>query len=198
LPPADHPEFARLLKSLRRSAPAIAWTGPCYRVAAEQWARSEDLFTGEGARKIGGRWNRPGIAAAYASLDVHAAMSEWLAQMKRAGISPKRAMPFVVGWGDARLQRVLDVADAALLRQLKLSKKALLEAEWTAENLKGKESLPQALGRAAVRCRYEGLLVPSAVTRARNLVIFPAALRIGSRLTSHGLMGLPRPPRRAR
>jgi RES domain-containing protein len=193
LPLADHPEFARLLKTIRSSSPAIPWKGRCYRLAAEEWARSKDLFNGEGARKIGGRWNRPGITAVYASLDVPTVTHEWLAQMKRAGIPPEQGMPFVVGWGEARLRRVLDVGDASLLRQLEITRRALLEVEWTEENRRGREALPQALGRAALRCGYEGLLVPSAVVKARNLVLFPQNLGVGSRLKAHGLKGFARP-----
>ena len=186
---ADHPAFDRLLRALRRAPRAIPWKGSCFRVAEERWARSEDLFSGEGARRLGGRWNRPGTAAAYASLDPDVAAKEWLAQLKRAGIPPAQRMPAAWTTGDVELQRVLDVGDASLLEALGLSKPDLLDVDWEEDNRRNRESLPQALGRAALRCKYEALLVPSATGRGRNIVLFPRALRAGSRVKPKGLKG---------
>ena len=114
-----------------------------------------------------------------------------MAQMERTGIPPEQGMPAVLGWGDVELQRALDVTDSSLLRALRITKKGLLDVDWEGENEAGRESLPQALGLAALMCGYEGLLVPSAAAKARNLVIFPQALRVGSRVKAHGLKGLP-------
>jgi RES domain-containing protein len=168
-----------------------AWKGACFRVAEERWSYSKDLFTGEGARALGGRWNQPGIATAYASLEVRVATEEWLAQLARAGIPAESKLPAAVSFGEVELQKVLDV-DGALIRRLRLTRKELLSSDWEEENRAGKESLPQALGRAALALGCEALLVPSAaVARGKNLVLFPGALLPGSWVVSHGLKGLP-------
>ncbi len=185
MPLAPHPEFDRVLKTLE-SVPAIAWKGECYRAAEERWATTVELFSGKGAQRIGGRWNAPGTATVYASLDPEVALKEWLAQAKRAGIPVRSRLPVAVSWGEVDLQRLVDLTSSLTLRRL-APRKALLAVEWGLENDAGRESLPQAVGRAALKLGCEALLVPSAVTRAANLVLFPQALRPGSRVVPHGL-----------
>jgi RES domain-containing protein len=189
VPLAPHPDHARLVATLRDALPrARRWSGACYRAAAPQWSRSHDLFSGEGARRIGGRWNPPGIRAAYVALSPEAALAEQLAQGRRAGIPDAHALPSVVSWGDARLSRVLALSDRALVRQLETTLRALLASDWPRENAAGREALPQAIGRAARESGWEALLVPSAAVRgAENLVVFPDRLVLGSRCTPHGL-----------
>ena len=193
MPLAPHPEYERLRGSLHGAHHGISWKGTCYRVAEERWSRAHDLFAGEGARRAGGRWNQPGTAAAYASLELEAALLEWKAQLRRAGIPLEQAMPAVVSTGEVELEQVLDLADAALLRELGLTRTKLLASGWADENATGRESLSQALGRAALASGYEALLVPSAVAKARNLVLFPQALRPGSRVAARELTRLVEP-----
>lgn len=186
MPLAPHPQFDRILRSLRRSLPAVPWKGTCFRVAEQRWSSSNHLFTGEGARLLGGRWNQPGTAAAYASLDPDAAYAEWKAQLQRAGIPLEQKLPAVLSFGDVELQRLLELGPA-LLRRLRASREQLLAVEWEDENHAGRESLSQALARAALDAGCEALLVPSAVQKALNLVLFPRALAAGSRVEPHGL-----------
>ena len=193
MPLAPHPEYERLQTSLHGGLQGSAWKGTCYRVAEERWSRAHDLFTGEGARRAGGRWNHPGTAAAYASLELAAAVKEWKAQQRRAGIPLEQAMPAVVSSGEVELQQVLDLADAALLRELGLARTKLLATRWADENAAGREGLTQAVGRAALAAGYEALIVPSAVARARNLVLFPQALRPGSGVAVRGVTRLVEP-----
>ena len=193
MPLAPHPEYERLRRTLHGAHHGIAWKGTCYRVAEERWSRAHDLFAGEGARRVGGRWNRPGTAAAYASLERETAVLEWKAQLRRAGIPLAQAMPAVISSGEVQLEQVLDLADAALLRELGLSRTKLLAGGWALETEAGRESLSQAVGRAALASGYEALLVPSAVAKARNLVLFPQALRPGSRIEASGMTRLDQP-----
>jgi hypothetical protein len=53
-----HPESERLARALARCGPlAEKWAGFVYRSASPEYANRDDLITGAGARKTGGRWN---------------------------------------------------------------------------------------------------------------------------------------------
>lgn len=51
--------------------------------------RADDALSGEGARRFGGRWNRPGQAAVYTSTTVSLAVLEWLAHVDSSDASPE-------------------------------------------------------------------------------------------------------------
>ena len=59
----------------------------------------------------------------------------------------------------------------------------LKREDWREENDSGRESLTQAIGRAAHAARIQGLLVPSSqLPKQTNLIVFPDRLAAGSRL----------------
>lgn len=53
--------------------------------------RADDALSGEGARRFGGRWNRPGQPAVYTSTTVSLAVLEWLAHVDPSDAPPELA-----------------------------------------------------------------------------------------------------------
>jgi len=51
--------------------------------------RAGDALSGEGARRYGGRWNRPGKAAVYTSSTASLALLEWLAHVDPSDAPPE-------------------------------------------------------------------------------------------------------------
>ncbi len=185
-----HPSARRLRSALKRADPWIRkWTGSAYRAASPEWAHDERLLDGEGARKQGGRWSAPGVRAAYLCESAEAALAEFLAGSRAAGIPDQRVLPVVVTWAEVRLQHVLDLTTAAACTDLGLDLDRLLTTPWRAENVAGREAEPQSLGGVARTLGLEALRVPSAaVPGAVNLVVFVDRLDTGSRLDPHGLV----------
>lgn len=136
----------------------------------------------------GGRWSAPGIRAAYLCESPEAALSEYLAGARDAGIPDRSGLPAVVAWGEVRLQRVLDLTRPAACAALGIDLTRLLASPWRSENECGQVSESQAWGGAARSSGSEALRVPSAaVAGAVNLVVFVDRLLPGSRLSAHGL-----------
>ena len=181
-----HPEFERLAAAVRR-LPSGPWRGVAYRSASPAYAGSRDLLSGEGVRRHGGRWNAAGaFPAVYASLTPETAVAEALAQFRYYGIPDADAMPRVLVALDASLAALADLTDGRTRRVLRVSRRRMRADSWRAAAERGRESLAQAIGRAAYDARLEGLLVPSAADRKGvNLVVFPERLRPESRLEVH-------------
>jgi len=181
-----HPEFARLAEAVRRLSSG-PWKGIAYRSASPAYAGSRDLLSGEGVRRHGGRWNAAGaFPAVYASLTPETAIAEALGQFRYYGIPDADAMPRVLVALDASLAALADLTAGPARRILRVSRRRMRADSWRAAAERGRESLTQAIGRAAYEAEIEGLLVPSAVDRkGANLVFFPERLRAGSRLTVH-------------
>jgi len=186
---APHPRYRDLARRLRRAALRPSpWKGTFFRFTSARYAASDDLVSGEGSRVHGGRWNPPGsFAAVYGSLEPETATAESLALQRRYGVPDEWGMPRVLCAIETDVKSVL-VLDEAACAKLGLELGELAREDWRAAEDLGRESLGRALGRAAHAAGFEGLLVPSAARRgARNLVVFPRALRPGSRLRARGL-----------
>jgi RES domain-containing protein len=178
-----HPESARLAAALRR-IPARRWSGVAYRSTSPAYAGASDLLSGEGVRRHGGRWTPPGsFRAVYASLAPETAVAEALANFRHYGIPEADAMPRVLLAVELDLQAVVDLTQGAARRILRVSRRRMLAEPWRRAQSLGLESLTQAIGREAFTAGLEALQVPSAADPSgRNLVVFPARLRPGSRL----------------
>ena len=183
-PLSPHPGSPRLTRALARNGALIGpWSGVAFRSTSPAYANSRDLLSGEGVRRYGGRWNPPGLAAVYASATPEIALAEALAQFRRYGIPDRDAMPRVLVAIEARLDRVLDLTDGQVRRALRVSRRRMAGEDWRGLQARGQEAVTQAIGRLASEAGVEGLLAPSAaVPDGKNLVVFPAALRPGSRL----------------
>ena len=177
-----HPRFADLLRSIRDAADRIGpWEKRVYRAVELPWAHPAYLVSGEGTQKHGGRWMHAGITPV-----AHAAMTEALAikESRRAfdyyGIRKPRNNPRVSVEIEVRLKRVLQLAPVESVFP-NIASGELLAEDWEKVNGKGRETLAQAIGRAAWKAGLDGLVVPSSRDkRGRNLVWFPSNLRAGS------------------
>lgn len=116
--------------------------------------RIADAFTGEGARRFGGRWNSPGISIVYCSSSISLAALETLVH-----INPQIPLKYVV----YEIQ-----FDRALVEDLPRSK---FHSGWNAEP-PGPVSM--SIGDAWVReARSAVLAVPSVLTGEVNYLLNP-------------------------
>jgi RES domain-containing protein len=174
-----HPESERLARALARcEVLAQAWAGFVYRSSSSEYSNRDDLITGAGAKKTGGRWNPMGsFHTIYASLDFETAAAEALAYNRRFRIPDHLAMPRVFAALEAQLARVLDLRRGPVRSALKLSVDRLTAEEWWKLQKRGKEAITQAIGRLAWHAKWQALIVPSAARPAGvNLIVFPANL----------------------
>jgi RES domain-containing protein len=163
---------------------AVGWSGEVYRSATPRYARSRDIVSGMGSCRMGGRWNPPGsFPTVYASLEPEAAMSESLATFRYFGWALHDAMPRVFRVLEARLHRVLDLCRPGNVPHLASWLKAAQREDWRALQRDGRETISQAIGRAAFAVKVEGILVPSSASPGNtNLVAFPGRFAPGSSL----------------
>lgn len=154
-------------------AHAGPFAGAAYRATSVQYANRDDLLTGQGAKRAGGRWNPPGgCATVYLSLAPETALAEALAQHRHFGWADGDAMPLVLVGLEVSLRIVLDLTDGTVRAALGVSEARMLGDAW--RKSKTHESLTQAIGRLAFEAELEGIIVPSvAAPEAKNLVVFP-------------------------
>lgn len=174
-----HPESERLERALARCTTfAETWAGFVYRSSSPEYASRDDLITGAGAKKTGGRWNpKESFHTVYASLDVETATAEAMAHNRRFRIPEHTAMPRLFAALEVELIRVLDLRRGLVRSALRVSADRLTAEEWWKMQKRGKEAITQAIGRLAWHARWEALLVPSAARPGgANLITFPANL----------------------
>ena len=178
-PPCAHPQSLALARAVERVVDrAETLTGVAYRACAVEYANRDDLITGAGSKKNGGRWNpRSSFHAVYLSFDIEVALAEYLGQYDRFGWQPSAKTPLVIAAAEVRLRRVLDLTDGSLRKAIGVSLDRIVADDWVTAQDRGDESLTQAIGRIAYQLELEGLRVPSALRpAAANLVYFPANL----------------------
>ncbi|HWS15409.1 MAG TPA: RES family NAD+ phosphorylase [Candidatus Methylomirabilis sp.] len=116
------------------------------------------------SRSAGGRWNPPGEFGALYTTTVEGDIER---EMERAaekrGITPKDLLPRDIVTIAVSLHKVLDLTDPAILRDLKFHADDLTKDayEHTCD-----------LGRAVFKAGIEGIVVPSATGKGKNLVIY--------------------------
>jgi RES domain-containing protein len=147
--------------------------GSVYRSAAPKYANSTDLLSGEGSRKVGGRWNPVGVAAVYGSFTPQTALEEMLAHANYYRLPIHASMPRTFIAIEFTLKAVLDLTDGRNRQALAVSEKRLMTCDWRAEMRAGKTPLTQQVGLAAANAGLEGLLVRSAAdSTGVNLIVF--------------------------
>jgi RES domain-containing protein len=172
-----HPDGISLA---RRVARCIRHVGPrsgeVFRATSVEYANRDDLLTGQGAKRTGGRWNPPGsFATVYLSLTPETALAEYLAHHRYFGFKDSDAMPYVTVGIEATLGRVLDLTDGAVRRALRVSDARMTDPGW--RKAKSLESLTQALGRLCFEAEFDAVVVPSSASPgSANLVVFPGNL----------------------
>jgi RES domain-containing protein len=166
-------------------AKGAAWSGTAYRAVGTEYANKRDLLSGEGTKRFGGRWTPPGsFAAAHASLDVKTAVAESLGTQQQYGIAVDARLPLTLVAIDVSLQKLIDLTDDTILRELGLTRQRLLRCRWRERMDKGRGALTQAIGCIAFEAGLEALFVPSAQARkGKNLVVFLDNLQKASSLT---------------
>src|ERR1022692_1879115 len=175
------------LKALIQSATGKAanWNVIVYRAVGTEYANKRDLLSGEGTKRFGGRWTPPGsFATAHASLDVRTAVAESLGTQQQYGIAVAARLPLTLVAIDVSFQKLHDLTDDSILRELDLTRQRLLRCRWRENMDKGREAITQAIGRIAFEAGLEALFVPSAQGRkGKNLVVFPDNLQKANSLT---------------
>lgn len=148
----------------RPNLTAIAAIGPIsfadsvYRVVPG--ALRDKILSTEGNRYYPGRYHIGGeTGILYTSLERNLAIRELGRHSARANLQDGLA----AGKIKVKLQKVLDLTQAAVLAKLGLSKEALVSPDWT---------ITQAVSHQARKAGFQGLLVPSATGSGVNLVVF--------------------------
>jgi RES domain-containing protein len=181
---SDHPDFDQVL---RRVAALVAHAGSLrevmFRCSEPTFATKDDLLTGDGSRKHGGRWNPPAsFATVYAAFSDATALAESKAHFLYYGLDPADALPRTIVAVDVKLAKVLDLTDGMVRKTLGVSATRMRGDDWRKLNRRGTESLTQAIGRAGYESGLEGMIVP-ACDGGRNVVWFPGNLRETSKAT---------------
>ncbi|MDX1926118.1 MAG: RES family NAD+ phosphorylase [Pirellulaceae bacterium] len=182
--PSDTPEVRELFVNISKLYyVAKGFSGTVVRSVGTKYATETSFFTGSGAAKTGGRWNRVGIEAVYASLDVMTATQEAYQNFIVYGLPLSGIRPRVTAGADVSLVKVLDLTDASVRRKLGFSREDLVDEDWRAIQAAGEESWTQAIGRGCYLAGFEGILVPSARNlKGKNIVVFPKNLSKSSKL----------------
>jgi len=152
------PLSRELLEYLQRLAPS-PFRGSVYRhMFGERPPTLENT--------LGARWNPPGVAAIYLSLERETVIAEGDHAL---AVQPLR--PRIDRWVysvSVELSDALDLSAADVLERAGIG----------AAELDGDDQAPcRAVGEAVAWLGYEGLLVPSARAAGTNLVIFTANLK---------------------
>jgi RES domain-containing protein len=128
----------------------------------------------------------------YASTMPDTAMDKAFAHHRYFGIPIHRALPRVFVAISAKLSNVLKLTDGKVRQQLRISQSRMVGEDWRKEQDRGRESLTQAIGRAAYENGLKAILVRSAASSTgEGLVIFPANLKPNSKLKILNASGLP-------
>lgn len=144
---------------------SISFSDSVYRVVPG--ALRDKILSTEGNRYYPGRYHIAGeTGILYTSLERGLALRELGRHAARANLQGGLA----AGKIKVKLQKVLDLTQAAVLTKLCLSKEALVSPDC---------SITQAVSHQARKAGFQGLLVPSATGSGINLVIFENNLAEG-------------------
>jgi RES domain-containing protein len=163
IPYSHYPDFLAVIRSLVTDGRAGPWNGIFYRYTSTKYATGARMMSGSGAFQAGGRWNAPrAFHAVYCASNPELANREYFAGYRAAGFPIHKALPLVGKAVRVALDRVLDFQDPAVLGRLGITPDQLARDRWKEATDAGRESLCQALGRAAFEAGVEALLVASA------------------------------------
>jgi RES domain-containing protein len=151
--------------------------GALYRALNPIYARAP--LSGRGAELYGGRFNRKGAPALYASLSILTAVRE----ANQAGdLQPTTLVSY-----DADIERVFDSRDEAAMRVARFDAAALADVAWRDEMKARGEARTQAFAAKLSAAGFHGLLVrsfaPGAGDDDLNLVLWAWSDRAPCRLT---------------
>jgi len=154
------PGILELLESLAHES----WTGHAWR---HVFGRVNPLH----ANSLGARWNPKGVLALYTSLSRKGALAEGDHLISRQPVPPsKPRYLYKIG---VNLGKVIDLGTLA-----KLAPVGIDESDLAADDF---DDCPM-VGGCVAWLERDGLIVPSARSDAKNLVIFTQNLEVGSEL----------------
>ena len=111
--PADTPEVRELFGVIASCYPsASGFSGVVVRSVNTKYATASDFFSGVGASKSGGRWNRKGLEATYTSLDIETAIKEAYQNLLHYGFPISNIRPRTTAGAKVKLKKVFDILDA--------------------------------------------------------------------------------------
>ena len=173
-----NPRYSEFVYRLGKMAPKpVPWTSVTFRSVELEHAAPDQILSGEGSLKFGGRWNAPGsFPVIYSSTRPGTAVEEAFQLAADYELAPDDLKPRVTCGIEWNLRRVIDLVRGGLPPWLEL-------VDWMQENFSrindsGSETLCQALGRAARNSGVSALLCPSVrVPEGINLVVFRDRLR---------------------
>lgn len=176
---------------------AVPFSDVCFRNVSLQFANRRDIISAQGSINAGGRFNFKGaFDVLYLSCDLNTCLEETTKSLQRPDFEVAMLLPCIVVGIEVKLSRVLDLTNGVTRRKLGITKKSLTAMDWEKrQNVDNQEAFTQQLGRLARQAGFEGILVPSSVTRGKNLDIFPDRLLPNSSLKIINLDHLPLPRR---
>ena len=178
--------YYRQLKAwcVAHRATARAVAGEYYRVAGPRYTSAPDIVSGIGGYRANGRWcRRRTTKLLYLSEAPETAMAESNEHARRYNLPLWKQMPKVTVAIRIEADAILDLTDPVAKTAVPFGLRSLMDADWRTDNNRGKESLSQALGRAAFAAGFDGLRVPSKPDpNGINLVVFRRGGRGGARI----------------
>jgi RES domain-containing protein len=176
---------------------AVPFSGICFRNVSVKFANIRDILSAQGSLRAGRRFNFKGaFAVLYLACDLHICLEESTKSLERDGFEVAKILPRIAIGIEVRLSLVLDLTNGTVRRKLGITKKKLIAPNWMkTQNVDKQEAFTQQIGRLAREAGFEAILVPSAVTRGKNLDIFPDRLLPGSSLKIINRHLLPLPKR---
>jgi len=179
-PHKDFPHFFNVLKN--NPALFTPWKDDVFRQGLPRWMSLPYRFTGVGSVLAGARWSVQRLMpAVYASTDLATLSAEAYYKSRRYGWTAAQFQPQLVVNMRWELQSVVHLTTVAMLKALGVTRKEIVSCDWCAEQAAGRESVTQAIARAAFENLVEGLVVPSARrTGGVNIVYYPTHRRPGT------------------
>lgn len=137
-------------------------------VAYRNQAKGFDPRSGDGARRLGGRFNPPhSFPALYLCLTRPCVVAELTRQAERQGFNVDALLPRELFEISADLDKVLDLTDAATLEAIGITPPDLVRED---------HRFTQAIGEAAHQHAFQAIRSPSATGVDNVLAIFPEKL----------------------
>jgi RES domain-containing protein len=137
-------------------------------VAYRNQAKGFNPRSGDGAQRLGGRFNPPhSFAVLYLCLTRPCVLAELTRQAERQGLDVEALLPRELFEISAELDRVLDLTDTATLGALGIAPSDLVRED---------RRLTQEIGEAAHEHGFQAIRSPSATGVDHVLAIFPENL----------------------
>jgi RES domain-containing protein len=179
---------------------ALEWAAPfsgvCFRNVSQEFANVQDILSAQGSLHAGGRFNFMNVfAVLYLSCDLHTCVEETTKSARLPEMEVANVLPRTLIGIEVMLSRVLNLTDATIRRRLRITKKSLIADDWEKlQNVDKQEAFTQQIGRLAREIGFEAILVPLAVTRGKNLDVFPDRLLPSSslKIINRHLLPLPK------